>query len=219
MSTTAASPPIEAATMKLLYAPTSPFVRKVMVCAHLTGQADRIEWLDSAAHPIRRDPRIAAHNPLAKVPTLILDDGQSLFDSRVICEYLAASGRPTNLFPGEGRPRWRALSLQALGDGLLDAALLARYETTARPEDLQWQEWRSAQLRKVAACVEEIERASAALQVDDPTIGEVTIGSALGYLDFRFPEFRWRETSPDAAAWNARFQSTDAMSATVPHEA
>ena len=219
MATTATNPPIGSATMKLLYAPTSPFVRKVMVCAHLTGQADRIEWLDSAAHPIRRDQRIAAHNPLAKVPTLILDDGQSLYDSRVICEYLAASGRPTNLFPAEGRPRWRALSLQALGDGLLDAALLARYETTARPESSQSQEWRSAQLRKVAACVDDIERVSSTLQVDDPTIGEVTIGSALGYLDFRFPELNWRGTSPDATAWNARFQSTDAMSATVPHEA
>jgi glutathione S-transferase len=205
--------------MKLLYAPTSPFVRKVMVCAHLTGQADRIEWLDSKAHPIQRDQRIATHNPLAKVPTLILDDGQSLFDSRVICEYLAASGRPTSLFPNQGEPRWRALSLQALGDGLMDAALLARYETTARPEAFQWQEWRSAQLHKVFACVEDVERSASSLKLDDPTIGEVTIGCALGYLDFRFPELDWRGKSPDAAAWNARFQSSDAMSATVPHDA
>ncbi len=76
--------------LSLLYAPTSPFVRKVMVCAHLTGQAGAIELLDSAAHPVRRDPRIAAHNPLAKVPTLVLDDGEALYDSRVICEYLTS---------------------------------------------------------------------------------------------------------------------------------
>ncbi|MCJ9712167.1 glutathione S-transferase N-terminal domain-containing protein, partial [Bordetella hinzii] len=124
--------------MKLLYAPTSPYVRKVMVCAHLTGQAGRIQWLDSAAHPIRRDARIAAHNPLAKVPTLILDNGQALYDSRVICEYLASSAGDEHLFPATGAARWQALTWQALGDGLLDAALLARYEHTARPADRQW---------------------------------------------------------------------------------
>mgnify|MGYP001964464893 CR=1 FL=1 len=119
--------------MKLLYAPTSPFVRKVMVCAHLTGQAGQIEWLASAAHPVNRDARIAGHNPLAKVPTLILPDGKALYDSRVICEYLAEAAGDTQLFPA-GPARWVALTRQALGDGLLDAALLARYEQRpARP--------------------------------------------------------------------------------------
>jgi glutathione S-transferase len=205
--------------MQLLYAPTSPYVRKVMVCAQLTGQADRIERLESAAHPIRRDARIAKHNPLAKVPTLILESGQSLFDSRTICEYLAASGGPTNLFPKEGEARWRALSLQALGDGLLDAALLARYETVARPAEFQWQEWRSAQLVKVAACMDEIESQAPSLRGDAPTIGEVTIGCALGYIDFRFPEIAWRDTRPQAARWNETFQAMPAMSATIPHDA
>lgn len=88
--------------LQLLYAPTSPFVRKVMVCAHLLDMTDHIVLLDSAAHPINRDPRIAAHNPLAKVPTLILPDGQALYDSRVICEYLAACANNTHLFPLPG---------------------------------------------------------------------------------------------------------------------
>jgi glutathione S-transferase len=205
--------------MQLLHAPTSPFVRKVMVCAHLTGQADRIQWLVSAAHPIRRDARIATHNPLAKVPTLILESGESLFDSRTICEYLAASGQPTNLFPKEGDARWRALSLQSLGDGLLDAALLARYETVARPAEFQWQEWRSAQLGKVAACMDAVESQASSWRGDAPTIGEVTIGCALGYIDFRFPEIKWRDTRPHAAQWNEAFQATPAMLATIPHDA
>jgi glutathione S-transferase len=205
--------------MQLLYAPTSPFVRKVMVCAHLTGLADRIEWLDSAAHPIRRDARIAARNPLAKVPTLLLENGQSLFDSRTICEYLAASGQATSLFPEAGVDRWRALSLQSLGDGLMDAALLARYETVARPAQFQWPEWRSAQLVKVTACLEAIELEAPALDVDRPTIGEVTIGCALGYLDFRFPELQWRGSRPRAAQWNESFQALPAMLATRPHDA
>lgn len=204
--------------LKLLYAPTSPFVRKVMVCAHLCGLRDQIELLDSAANPLRRDPRIAAHNPMAKVPTLILPDGQDLYDSRVICEYLASTQSPATLFPN-GPQRWRALTLQALGDGLLDAALLARYETTARPPALQSPEWRQAQLGKVQACVAAIDAQAATLAVQTPSIGEVTIGCALGYVDFRFPELDWRAAHPEAAAWFARFAALPAMQATIPHEA
>lgn len=203
--------------MRLLYAPTSPYVRKVMVCAHLTGQADRITLLESAAHPIQRDARIARHNPLAKVPTLILESGESLFDSRTICEYLAHTGTGTKLFPDDGAERWRALSLQSLGDGLLDAALLARYETVARPAPFQWQDWRSAQLGKVAACLDMIESQAKSLRIEDPTIGEVTAGCALGYLDFRFPELKWRDSRRDAARWNEAFQALPALSATTPH--
>ena len=227
-------------TMQLLYAPTSPFVRKVMVCAHLTGQADQIEWLPSAAHPIRRDDRIAAHNPLAKVPTLVLEDGQSLYDSRVICEYLASRAGDMQLFPATGAARWQALTQQALGDGLLDAALLARYERTARPADMQWTDWYDAQLVKVEAGLAEIEAQAAALfqaSVDPlpapasnsltsnspisntPTIGDVTLGCALGYLDFRFPELDWAARYPGTARWHAVFRTLPAMQATLPHDA
>lgn len=204
--------------MKLLFAPTSPFVRKVMVCAHLTGQAGAIEWLDSAAHPVRRDPRIATHNPLAKVPTLILENGHSLYDSRVICEYLAHRAGAVHLFPAAGDKRWTALTRQALGDGLLDAALLARYEHTARAPEFQWTPWREALLTKVAACVDQIEAIASDLALEQPSIGEVTIGCALGYLDFRFPELGWRAQHDRAARWNEAFQSLPAMQATRPYE-
>lgn len=205
--------------MKLLFAPTSPFVRKVMVCAHLTGQADKIELLDSAAHPVRRDPRIAVHNPLAKVPTLIFEDGQALYDSRVICEYLASQADEGTVFPASGADRWTALSRQALGDGLLDAALLARYELTARPAEFQWPVWREALLTKVAACLAAIESIAIEMSPDQPTIGEISIGCALGYLDFRFPELDWRAEHGTAARWNEAFQRLPAMQATRPHEA
>lgn len=204
--------------MKLLYAPTSPFVRKVMACAHLTGLAGRIEWLASAAHPVNRDARIAAHNPLAKVPTLILPDGRALYDSRVICEYLAEAAGDTRLFPA-GPARWLALTRQALGDGLLDAALLARYEHTARPAAIQWPQWREAQLVKVRACLAEIEAQADDLPRVHPSIGDLTIGCALGYLDFRFPELDWRAEHPRAATWFAAFNQLPAMQATLPHEA
>jgi glutathione S-transferase len=204
--------------MQLLFAPTSPYVRKVMVCAHLTGQVADIQLLESAAHPIRRDARIAAHNPLAKVPTLILEGGRALYDSRVICEYLASRAEASGIFPASGDGRWTALAQQALGDGLLDAALLARYEHTARPAALQWADMRDALLTKVRACLDEIESAAAALRIDAPTIGEITIGCALGYLEFRFPELDWRAPCRAAARWNDLFQQLPAMSATRPYE-
>lgn len=205
--------------LKLLFAATSPFVRKVMVCAHLTGQADKIRLLDSAAHPVRRDPRIAAHNPLAKVPTLILQDGQALYDSRVICEYLASRAGAETIFPASGADRWTALSRQALGDGLLDAALLARYELTARPAEFQWPTWHEALLTKVTSCLATIEAIASDLAHEEPTIGEITIGCALGYLDFRFPALNWRAQCGVAARWNEAFQSLPAMQATRPYEA
>lgn len=204
--------------MKLLFAPTSPFVRKVMVCAHLSGMTDQIEKLDSAAHPIRRDERIGAYNPLAKVPTLVLDDGEALYDSRVICEYIAHAGNSNDLFPAAGPARWRALQQQAMADGLLDAALLARYEHTARPAELQMPEMRAAYLIKVRTCLERIESVVPQLGMLRPSIGDVTIGSALGYLDFRFPELNWRAHCPQTATWFALFNAMPAMQLTQPFE-
>jgi glutathione S-transferase len=204
--------------MKLLFASTSAFVRKVMICAHLSGLAERIEKLDSAAHPVQRDARIGVHNPLAKVPTLVLDDGMSLYDSRVICEFIAHTGCNTHLFPAAGPARWQALQQQALGDGLLDAALLARYEHTARPAAVQWPVWRQANLTKVQACLSSIEAVAPTLGVSQPTIGDIAIACALGYLDFRFPELQWRASCPRAAAWFARFDALPAMQHTRPYE-
>ena len=203
--------------LRLLYAPTSPYVRKVMASAHLLDLADRIELLDSAAHPIDRDARIAAHNPMAKVPTLILDGGQTLYDSRVICEYLDNLAPGYGLFPKAAPMKWQALTRHALGDGLLDAALLARYELTARPPEKQWDTWRSAQWVKVKACLDEIEQQAGTLATHNPTIGEITLACGLGYLDFRFAEFDWRATHPRTAQWNSQIQALPAMQATVPH--
>jgi len=204
--------------LQLLFAPTSPYVRKVMVSAHLLGLAERIALLPSAANPIHRDGRIALHNPLAKVPTLIVADGHTLYDSRVICEYLHSLRPGYGLFPASGAERWQALGRQALGDGLLDAALLARYEYTARPLDKQSEAWRAAQLVKVHACVAAIEKEADTLATVRLTIGEVALACALGYLDFRFPDLAWRNAHPASARWFARVLSLPAMQATLPHE-
>ncbi len=201
--------------MQLYYAASSPYVRKVMVVAHHLGVADKIELLTAAASPVKRDRNIAQFNPLAKVPSAKTDDGQMLYDSRVICEYLDAQSN-AGLFPAAGRARWTALVQQALGDGLLDAALLVRYERMVRPAECRWQDWDDGQMSKIDDCLNEIEAQAATLGTHTFTIGEVTIGCALGYLDFRYAELAWRDKHPEAAAWFAVFAQNPAMLATAP---
>ncbi|VVT51156.1 Glutathione S-transferase family protein [Kosakonia radicincitans] len=202
--------------MQLFYATTSAYVRKVMVCASVLGLADEIERLDSAAHPIERDERIAVFNPLAKVPALRTENGLCLYDSWVICEYLNARARG-DLYPAQGDARWRSLARQALGDGMIDAALLARYEFSARPPEKQWQNWADAQLKKVAAALAEIESQVSSFSAHPNDIGLIAIGCALGYLDFRFAGLNWRAGHPLTAAWFALFDAHPAMAATRPY--
>jgi glutathione S-transferase len=200
---------------KLFYAPTSPFVRKVMISAHCLGLVDQIETLACAAHPVHRDERIAPFNPLAKVPALQTADGLMLYDSRVICEYLDAHAGGS-LFPREGTQRWTSRVRQALADGLLDAALLIRYEHVARPADKQWEDWADGQWAKIHAALAAIEREVADYSDGPDDIGLISVGCALGYLDFRFATLDWRASHPATAAWFAVFAEHPAMSATRP---
>lgn len=202
--------------MQLYYAPTSPYVRKVMVTAYCLGLREQIELLNSTAHPIERDERIAAVNPLAKVPALRGDDGLCLYDSRVICEYLNALAHGS-LFPLQGQARWVSLTRQALADGLLDAALLTRYEFTARPVEHQWQGWADAQINKIVAALGEIERQVADFSREPDDIGLIAIGCGLGYLDFRLSALDWRTRHPLTADWFATIDAHPAMMATRPH--
>ena len=189
--------------MKLYFSPFSPYVRKCLVVGHELGLDARITLLPSAAHPIQRDQAIIANNPLGKVPTLLTDDGQALYDSRVICEYLDDLAGGT-LFPKTGAARWQALTLHALADGMLDAALLARYEDVARPEAIRWKEWRAGQLDKVETSLVHLEGNLQTLmgRVD---IGSLSMACALWYLDVRFAELRWRGRYPKLADWYLAF--------------
>ena len=196
--------------MKLFFSPTSPYVRKCLASAHELGLTDRIEFLDCKAHPIDRDARIVAANPLGKVPTLVTDDGQALYDSRVICEYLDSVGGGS-LFPKDAT-RWNALVLQSLGDGVLDAALLVRYEDVARPEALRSADWKRGQLDKIATSLQALEEGTPALD-DTVHIGHLTMGCALWYLDLRFADLGWRDRCPKVAQWWARFGQRPSMSA------
>ncbi|VTU19169.1 putative GST-like protein YibF [Variovorax sp. PBS-H4] len=197
--------------MKILFSPFSPYVRKCLVTAHELGLHDRLQLLPSNAHPVQRDREIIASNPLGKVPTFFADDGRVLYDSRVICEYLndLADGK---LFPAPGAQRWDALTLQSLGDGILDAALLARYEDVARPEPMRWPEWRAAQLDKAETSLAHLNARPALLEarVD---IGTIAVGCALWYLDLRFADFAWRDRHPLLGQWYAGFGARPSMRA------
>ena len=198
-------------TLKLHWSPKSPYVRKVMICAHELGVVDRLELVRSVAAMLKPNARLMEDNPLSKIPTLVLDDGFALFDSVVICEYLddLAQG---SLFPKHSTDKWQALRWHALGDGLLDALILWRNE---REREVPLRTLMEAFELKVRAALKVLDDEAQALAETDLSIGHVTIGCALGYLDYRFDTLGWRAIAPRLAEWQAdiarrpSFQSTE----------
>lgn len=196
--------------MRLRHTAASPFVRKVMVVAHELGLADRIELSPTSVGPVQSNDALASENPLMKVPSLVTDDGQILFDSPVICEYLDNLAGGCKLFPGEGPARWAALRQQALGDGILEALILCRYEGL-RPADRRWGGWTEGQMRKAHQALPAVERED----LSGPrTIGHIATGCMLGYLDFRFPDDGWRQGHPQLARGYEDFAKLPGMRAT-----
>jgi glutathione S-transferase len=201
--------------MKLYYSPPSPFARKVIVAAHELGLADQIVLEQVAVTPVSQNDLVAASNPLAKVPTLVLEDGQALFDSRVIVDYLDSLSE-RSLAPRDGAQRWRVLTELAQADGLLDAALLARYELMRRPEPLRGDAWTDGQMSKVRRALDAFET-SARRAGDDLGIADIGVACGLGYLDFRFPDEGWREGRPRLAAFYAQISRRPSWLATDPN--
>jgi glutathione S-transferase len=210
--------------MKLRHSLTSPFVRKVMVAAYELGLEDRIERIPTRVAPTQRNDDVVRENPLVKIPALTTDDGLVIYDSRVICEYLDTLAGGAKLFPAAGKPRWLALRQQALGDGILDAGILARYEAL-RPREFQWQEWIDAQLRKVRGALSALEMECESGELAAPAagapalIGHIAIGCALGWLDFRYPNEVWRERHRRLAAWYDTVAQRRSMQETMPKDA
>ncbi len=200
--------------MKLWYSPTSPYVRKVMVVAFENGLEDSIERIPARAP----ESNLEAANPLDKIPTLATDEGEVLYDSPVICEYLdnlsESEGDEAKLFPSSGQERWRALRLQALADGILDAAVL-RVMESRRPEERRSAEWDDRQKRKVTLGLDSLE--TEAPELGGPvTIGHVAIGCLLAFLDARFADDDWRAGRPALARWYEEFAKRPSMAATAP---
>jgi glutathione S-transferase len=203
--------------MKLHYNVASPYARKVMAVAIETGQDDRIKPVTRTMSPVKPDADLAADNPLGKVPCLVTEDGAALYDSPVICEYLDSRHDGPKMFPPAGPARWRALRRQAEGDGIMDAAVLTRYETFLRPEERRWPEWIEGQKLKFRRALDALE-AEAEDFGNTVDIGTITIGCALGYLDFRYGDEDWRATRPTLAAWSARFSKRPSMARSAPVE-
>jgi glutathione S-transferase len=196
--------------MKLAYSPASPYVRKVTACAIKRGLNDKIERLKIGT----TDPDLLKYNALSKVPTLITDDGMCIFDSPVICEYLDSIGSAPKLFPAAGPARWKALTQEALADGILDATQPRRRELTLPPDEGR-KSYIALQQGKVARAVEQFEKQAASLGNLD-TIGEITIGCALGYLDFRYANEPWRPNHPRLTAWYEKVVKLPPLAETVP---
>ncbi|MCG6885180.1 MAG: glutathione S-transferase [Silicimonas sp.] len=186
--------------MKLHWSPLSPYVRKVMIVLHETGQLGDVDCVRSVVGLADTpNPAVLADNPLAKIPTLITDDGLNLFDSRVICEYLDARGNG-GLFPAEGTARHKALRWQSLGDGVTDILLLWRTELT-RPTG-PWHAITDGWLVKVRASMAQLEAEAGELREAQFGIGHISIICALGQMDFRWPDCDWRAHFPTLATLN-----------------
>ena len=200
--------------MKLYYSPLSPYARKVRVVAMETELDRHIEMVNVAVSPVAPNADVVKHNPIGKVPALSVK-GMDLFNSPVICEYLDSQHRGRKLLPRKGRERWVALRLQAMADGLLDAAILTRYEGALRPEDKRWPDWTNGQTKKIEDVLAQLEAEANSLK-GKPTIGTISVACALGYLDYRFAAMDWRAKHPKLAKWFNSIAETPAMKATQP---
>lgn len=199
--------------MQLYHSPASPFVRKVAAVILELGLSDQVEFLPASGTALSPGTMPVDKNPLGKIPTLLLNDGQALYDSRVICRYLDSLAGGV-LYP-EAR-LWRTLTLEATADGVMDAAILMVYEARVRPEERRYEPWVEAQWTKINRALTAVEENWGAHLNGPVDMGQIALGCALGYLDFRHPNRAWREGRPNLAAWEAAFAVRPAMKATAP---
>jgi glutathione S-transferase len=199
-------------TLKLRYSPASPFVRKVLVFAHETGLAARIELVPTDVWA--PDSSIFSDNPLGKVPALVSADG-TFIGSALCCDYLDTLHGGRRLIPVEPGERWRVLQLHALADGIMEAAVARVVEELRRPKALVFQGNLDRQAEKIRRALDAIEPKAATLG-ERVTLATITLGCALGYLDFRLPLPAWRTGRPALAVWDSVFAARPAMKATKP---
>ncbi|MBK1719797.1 glutathione S-transferase N-terminal domain-containing protein [Thiocystis violacea] len=199
--------------MLLRHSHTSPYVRKVTVLLHETGLFDQvtIETIDGWSEP----EILTGENPLSMVPTLVLDDGQTLFDSPVICEYLDRCHIGRRMIPATGERHWRVMREQALADGVLDSAILIFMELYKRPEALRWDWWLDLKRRAIRRSLDSLERDADALR-ERVDLGTIAIAVALSYLDLRGAVGEWRDGRPALAGWHEGFNRRPSMIATTP---
>ncbi len=202
--------------MKLHHNPASPFVRIVRMTAHELGIADDIELVHTGTFlPIAEHDAVAKDNPLGKIPTLITDHGHALYDSRVICEYLVHHAGDKTLLPDEPVSRFRILTLESLAIGVADAGVSLRYETFLRPQDLRWSDWIERQTSRINAALDALE-SDHADSLGEINLGTISTAAVLGYLDFRWPDWGWREGRSKTSAFYDGFAQRPSMILTMP---
>lgn len=200
--------------MKLYYSPTSPFVRKVNAFAIEAGLDDQLEWVST--NPWQAEDALITENPLSKIPTLVTDDEQVIYDSRVICEYLDSLHSDNKLIPEKGEARWQALRLQALADGILDAGILRFMEKKRSPEQ-QSTDWDLMQKSSVERGLDYLEN-TVSVWGNKFDIGVISVACALGWLDFRFSEEDWRTRRLKLNDWFESFSKRASILKTIPVE-
>ncbi|GAA2842902.1 glutathione S-transferase [Aminobacter aminovorans] len=195
--------------MILYYQTHSPFARKTLVFAHEAGIAERLEVIHQETSPTLRNARVFAENPLGKVPVLLRDAGEPIFDSDVICAYLDTLHDGVKMIPGEGEARWRALRLQAVAQGLAQAGIGLRWERERRPEQLRYPALAEGYNDKIEATYDWLEGAIAEAPLN---VGHIAVATALSWMAFReLPSFRGRAR---LTAWFDAFEQRPSMLAT-----
>ncbi len=203
--------------LKLIGATTSPYVRKVRIMM----AEKKLEYTFVEENVWAADTTINHANPLGKVPCLILDAGEALFDSRVIVEYLDILSPVGKMIPASGRERAEVKTWEALADGLLDASILARLEATwaGRTEEQRSLKWIDRQLTKVGDSLKAMSVGlgeKAFCSGIHMSLADIAVGSALGYLDFRFPEIKWRNSYPNLAKLQEKLMQKQSFIDTIP---
>ncbi|MCF3592572.1 glutathione S-transferase [Rhodobacteraceae bacterium LMO-12] len=201
--------------MQLIHAPASPFVRKVRVVLHETGQQDDVTLVPVKTAPTAVADEARAANPSGKIPVLIRPDGPAIYDSRVITRFLDARANG-DLYP-EARI-WETLTLEATADAIMDAAVLCIYESRLRPPEHRSQDWIEAQWSKVESALNAVNERWMSHLAGPLDASHIAIGCALGYLDFRHDNRAWRKGRDALDDWFAVFCERDSMKSTAPND-
>lgn len=201
--------------MRLFYNNLSPFARKVRILAHELGLADQIEMVQVAVSPVQPNRELSAFNPLMKVPTLVTDGAEVLFDSRVICEHLDGLHAGARYFP-RNEPRYFSVArVHALADGILEAGILCLFEQRLRPAEIQFKPWEDGQRLKVQQGLDALERESELL-LGAPSIAQVASAATLAWLQFRSIVPQILQDRPGLSKFYEAYAARPSMRETAP---
>lgn len=188
----------------------SPFVRMSLVCAYEAGLGDKVTLAETKVSPVEANNSLVSVAPLGKIPVLITDHGHAVYDSRVIMEYLCHVAGNSTLIPDDGVKRFRVLTLQALAQGMGDASVGYRYETGVRPKELQWAGWISRQRGRVLASLDELDK-DWSTTLAEVNVGSIAVAVVLDYIDYRMPDWAWRDGRKNLTAFYESFSKRPSM--------